>query len=122
MSDSEIRIETSPAAAKAPRPAEEGERPEELAIVPLRETVLFPQAVIPLAVARPSSVRAVDDAVRGGRLLGLVTQHTRLYESERDIQRGVLLGFSCETWNVTGYLFDPDEEKPTFVLALGVSF
>jgi len=74
MSDSEIRIETSPAPAEARRPAGDGGHPDELAILPLRETVLFPQAVIPLAVARPSSVRAVDEAVLGSRLIGLVTQ------------------------------------------------
>ena len=48
--------------------------PEELAILPLRETVLFPQAVLPLAVARRSSVRLVDEAVLGTRLIGVVTQ------------------------------------------------
>jgi hypothetical protein len=31
--------------------------PDELPILPLRETVLFPQAVLPLAVARTASVR-----------------------------------------------------------------
>jgi len=69
----DIRIETSPAApGNAARP--DAGKPDELAILPLRETVLFPQAVIPLAVARPSSVRAVDEAVLGSRLIGLVTQ------------------------------------------------
>jgi len=53
---------------------------------------------------------------------GLVTQRTRLYENEHDIQRGLLVGIAGEKWDVTGYLFDPDDAKPTFVLALGVSF
>ena len=53
---------------------------------------------------------------------GVVTQRTRLYESDNDTQRGVLVGIQGETWNVTGYLFDPDESKPTFVLSLGVGF
>ena len=78
----DIRIETSPAGpgpAHAARP--DGGKPDELAILPLREAVLFPQAVIPLAVARPSSVRAVDEAVLGHRLIGVLTQHDAAQET-----------------------------------------
>lgn len=53
---------------------------------------------------------------------GLVTQRTRAYKSDRDIQRGLLVGFSYKQADVTGYLFNPDEEKPTIVVAVGVSF
>ncbi|MBI2553680.1 MAG: LON peptidase substrate-binding domain-containing protein, partial [Candidatus Rokubacteria bacterium] len=48
--------------------------PDLLSILPLRDTVLFPQAVLPLAVARVPSLRLVDDAVGGSRLIGVVTQ------------------------------------------------
>ncbi len=48
--------------------------PDLLSILPLRDSVLFPQAVLPLAVARPASVRLVDDALQGSRLIGVVTQ------------------------------------------------
>jgi ATP-dependent Lon protease len=75
MSEMDIRIQTSPAApgpAHTPRP--DAGKPDEVAILPLREAVLFPQAVIPLAVARPSSVRAVDEAVLGNRTMGVLTQ------------------------------------------------
>ena len=48
--------------------------PDLLSILPLRDTVLFPQAVLPLAVARAPSVRLVDDALGGSRLIGVVTQ------------------------------------------------
>ena len=44
-----------------------GERPlsipAELPILPLRDTVLFPNSFMPLAVARESSVRLIDDAI-----------------------------------------------------------
>ena len=53
---------------------------------------------------------------------GLVTQRSRAYESDRDIQRGLLVGFSYRRADFTGYLFNPDDDKPTFVLAVGVSF
>ncbi len=48
--------------------------PSELSILPLRDTVLFPNSFMPLAVARESSVRLVDDAVASGKLIGVFTQ------------------------------------------------
>ncbi len=48
--------------------------PDLLSILPLRETVLFPQAVLPLAVARAPSVRLVEEALAGSRLIGVITQ------------------------------------------------
>ena len=37
--------------------------PAELPILPLRDTVLFPNSFMPLAVARESSVHLIDDAI-----------------------------------------------------------
>jgi ATP-dependent Lon protease len=48
--------------------------PSELAILPLRDTILFPHAILPLAVARESSVALVHDAVRERKVIGVVTQ------------------------------------------------
>jgi EpsI family protein len=48
--------------------------PPELPILPLRDTVLFPNSFMPLAVARESSVRLIDDAIAGGKLIGVFTQ------------------------------------------------
>ena len=48
--------------------------PDVIAILPLRGTVLFPHAVVPLAAGRASSVQAIEDAVRGSRLVGAVMQ------------------------------------------------
>ena len=48
--------------------------PTELGILPLRDTLLFPQAILPLAVARESSVALVNDAVRDRKVIGVVTQ------------------------------------------------
>jgi hypothetical protein len=53
---------------------------------------------------------------------GMVTQRTRAYDTDREIQRGVLLGFSYKHVEFTGYLFNPDESEPTFVLAVGLTF
>ena len=48
--------------------------PDELAILPLRDTVLFPNSFMPLAVARESSVRLIDEALSSGKLIGVFTQ------------------------------------------------
>src|SRR6267143_206566 len=48
--------------------------PTELAILPLRDTILFPHAILPLAVARESSVTLVHEAVKERKVIGVVTQ------------------------------------------------
>ena len=53
---------------------------------------------------------------------GLVTQRTRVYESDREIQRGVLAGFAYEMIDLSAYLLNPDEDKPTFIIAVGLTF
>ena len=50
------------------------EIPPLLPILPLRETVAFPLALLPLAVGQERSIRLVDDVLRTTRLLGLVAQ------------------------------------------------
>ena len=55
-----------------------GERPptipSELPVLPLRDTVLYPNSFMPLAVARESSVRLIDDAMANGKLIAVFTQ------------------------------------------------
>src|SRR6187549_66308 len=48
--------------------------PSELPILPLRDTVLFPNSFMPLAVARESSVKLIDDAIAGAKVIGVFTQ------------------------------------------------
>jgi len=48
--------------------------PPELPILPLRDTVLFPNSFMPLAVARESSVRLIDDAIANGKMIAVFTQ------------------------------------------------
>src|SRR6186997_306044 len=48
--------------------------PDELPILPLRDTVLFPNSFMPLAVARESSVRLIDEAISVSKLIGIFTQ------------------------------------------------
>ena len=48
--------------------------PPELPVLPLRDTVLFPNSFMPLAVARESSVRLIEEAIADSRLVGVFTQ------------------------------------------------
>jgi ATP-dependent Lon protease len=49
--------------------------PGELPILPLRNTVIFPSAVTPIVVGVPRSVKLVEEAVEGNRLIGLLAMH-----------------------------------------------
>ncbi len=50
--------------------------PDTLPVLPLRETVVFPMAVAPLVIGQERSVRLVDEAMRGNRLLAVVAQRS----------------------------------------------
>lgn len=48
--------------------------PEVLAILPLRNTVLFPGVVIPITVGRDKSIKLIKEAYKGNRTIGVVSQ------------------------------------------------
>jgi len=48
--------------------------PSDLPILPLRGVVIFPSAIVPLLISRGSSLKLVDDCLKGERILGLATQ------------------------------------------------
>src|SRR5262245_41895921 len=50
------------------------EVPAEIALLPLRNTVLFPGVVLPITVGRDKSIRAVNDAYKADKLIGVVAQ------------------------------------------------
>jgi ATP-dependent Lon protease len=47
---------------------------EVVPVLPLRDTVLFPQAVLPLTAGRESSLRLVEEAARRSQVIGVFTQ------------------------------------------------
>jgi ATP-dependent Lon protease len=49
------------------------EIPSTLPVLPLKDTVIFPQSVSPLAIGQERSIKLVDDVVAGERMLALVT-------------------------------------------------
>jgi hypothetical protein len=54
--------------------------------------------------------------------IGLVTQRTRVYATDRDIQRGLLVGFAYQAVDSAISLFNPDDSKPFVVVAVTVGF
>ncbi|MBI1730137.1 endopeptidase La [Candidatus Acetothermia bacterium] len=48
--------------------------PEVVPILPLRESVVFPQSLVPLSVGRSGSLKAVEDAMAGNKWLGVLLQ------------------------------------------------
>ncbi|MGN6542420.1 MAG: endopeptidase La, partial [Ginsengibacter sp.] len=48
--------------------------PAELPLLPLRNTVLFPGVVIPITVGRDKSIKAVNDAYKADKLIGVISQ------------------------------------------------
>src|SRR5436309_11067693 len=54
-------------------PAQVDEIPAELPLLPLKDTVVFPDSMTPLAIGQERSIKLVDDVVSGERMLALVT-------------------------------------------------
>jgi len=55
--------------------------PATLPVLPLKETVVFPQSMTPLAIGQERSVKLIDDVVAGDRILALVTVKTENVET-----------------------------------------
>ena len=53
---------------------------------------------------------------------GLVVQRTRTYQTDRDVQRGVIVGYSFRRAELTLCLFNPDDDKPTTAFSVGFRF
>lgn len=59
---------------EAPDNLDDGNIPELIPILPLRNTVLFPGVILPITVGRDKSIRAVQDANNSDKLIGVVAQ------------------------------------------------
>lgn len=56
------------------------ELPDELSILPIKNTVLFPGVVIPITVTRQKSIRLIKKAYQGNRIIGVVAQKNKQAE------------------------------------------
>src|SRR4249919_4227465 len=84
QTDPNPRVEDDDLLASAERPLT---IPADLPVLPLRDTVLFPNSFMPLAVAREASVRLIDESMTGSRLIAVFTQRDASVEepSEDDL-------------------------------------
>ena len=71
MSEPEYQVVVS---AEEQQQAEElgDELPATLPVLPLKETVVFPESMTPLAIGQERSIKLIDDVVGGDRLLALI--------------------------------------------------
>ena len=57
--------------------------PEKLSILPLRNTVLFPGVVIPITAGRDKSIKLINDANKGSKVIGVVAQKDENIENPK---------------------------------------
>jgi len=55
-----------------------------------------------------------------GFRFGTVVQRTRVYRAERDLQRGLLMGFSHGRTSIAAHILNPDSSAPTYVVSVVV--
>ena len=61
---------------------------------------------------------AITESLRAG----LVVQRTRAYHTDRDVQRGLIVGYAWRRAEFTFCLFNPDDNKPTSAFSVGFRF
>lgn len=54
--------------------------------------------------------------------VGLSGQRTRLYQTDLEIQRGILLGAGRNQWEINTYLYNLGFDDPFFILTVSASF
>ena len=67
----------------------EANQPDELPILAVRNTVLFPGVLIPITVGRQKSIKVVKNAYKGNRLVGVLAQENPKVDdpSQKDLFR-----------------------------------
>jgi ATP-dependent Lon protease len=58
--------------------------PNEIPVLPLRGTVLFPDLILPIMVGRKRSVRLIDEAMDSDRIIGVITQKRSEIEDPKE--------------------------------------
>jgi ATP-dependent Lon protease len=85
--------------AVAEEQAEEVKIPDELPVLPVRDIVVFPYMILPLFVGRDVSIKAVDEALNGDRMILLLTQKDVSVETPapEDLYRTGVVGMVMRT-------------------------
>ncbi len=117
-----------------------GDIPEELPILPLRSMIVFPYTIMHLPIGIPRSERLIKDALKGNRLIGLITSKkpeieephpgqlynvgtvasiTRVFQSPDNSLNIIVQGlerFKVESWtNTSPYLTARIIECPDYI-------
>jgi ATP-dependent Lon protease len=58
--------------------------PQELPILPLRGTVLYPELILPIMVGRKKSVKLIDESMEKDRIIGIVSQKRSEIEDPKE--------------------------------------
>jgi ATP-dependent Lon protease len=108
MSPENVDAGSSAAGASRPRVTIS---PDALAILPLRQTVLFPFTILPLVVGRRGSVQAVEEAVRQQFPVGIVGQRDAAVETP-EVKDLYEIGTAAEVLRMTTL---PDGQRQVVV-------
>src|SRR4029078_2310850 len=73
--------------------------PGELGILPLRNSVLFPHAIMPISVGRRKTLTLLDDGVNEGKIIGVVSQRNPA-EDDPDPSGMYRVGTACRILKV----------------------
>jgi ATP-dependent Lon protease len=76
-----IEIGTAERAARDVAVGATRELPHEVGVLPLRETVTFPEMMIPLNIGQPRSVELINDVLRGERTIAMVASRNAEVEA-----------------------------------------
>src|SRR5690606_27226281 len=85
-------------------PASSGLSPDSLIIVPVRNVVLFPGTVFPVAIGRERSILAAQQALREERQIGVLMQR----DAEAEEPTGIDLHRTGTIANILRYVSAPD--------------
>ena len=93
----------------------DGNAPTDLPILPLRDNVLFPGEILPIAVSRKRSLRLVNEAKKADLIIGIVTQCT----NAQDPHRKDLYDYGTTAKIIK--MFDLPNNGPTMVVVQGLT-
>ncbi|WP_457636651.1 endopeptidase La [Oceanithermus sp.] len=89
MSNDKLQNHNDPATGQGERKENEREGrsemkvPERVPVVPVRGSVIYPTMVMPIDAGRPISVRAIDEALNGERVVLIVSQRDKEVEEPK---------------------------------------
>ena len=70
-------------AEQAQRESSQAEIPDRLPLLPIRDIVVFPYMVLPLFVGREMSIKAIEAALAGNRIIMLCAQRSLEVENPK---------------------------------------